>query len=602
MFETAPPSPPTLDAARISALWETLRRAPDREDGWLQVGNTLFQAGEQKEAIKLLQEGAKKLPGSAPIRYNLGYMLEQLSQWELAAACYAAACEMQPDFFEAWYRSGEVARIQRQHTLAVQAFQKAFALRPDYLLSLPWLLEQLTLCGDTRAVIQSCELFLDPDLLKSPWYLNLPAESQIFLQKWIPRVEGLQIFSFFCREELDTPTLMGAIRDFAKRHAAPHYAQNLPPRDLNPERRLRVGYLSNELSSDSFYQLYALLFQSQDNATFDFYAYNDSAASTGPVVEVLQGYFQNWRNSHHLTNQELWEQFAQDQLDILVDLSGLINPGRLSLLARKPAPLLVLGGANPPFTSGLEVADYLLSDPILSPPEIAQLYPEKVWMTSCFLHWTLPEIPYESGEAPCLDNGYVTFGCSNSINKLSGSTLLLWCEILKAVPRSRLYLKTPSLDDHLLRADLQSFFFRQGLGPDRIRLQGAEIDHPHLPFFYGQVDIALDPFPYNGGLTSFEALWMGVPVISLAGERRVGESVLSALALNHWSCKSPEDYFKTAVELALQPQEIQRWRSQLRQKVVASVVCDGPAYARELEGAYRQIWRDYCASERATAL
>lgn len=591
MFES--PSSP-YDSARIAALRETLRRSPDREDAWLQVGNTLFQAGEQKEAIRLLQEGAKKLQTSAPIRYNLGYMLEQLGQFELAEACYSIAIELQPDFFEAWYRRGEVARIRRHHTLAVQAFQKAFSLRPDYVLSLAWLLEQLTLCGDTRAVIQTCELFLADDLQQTPWFRNLPDVSQQFLQKWIPRVEGLQIFSFFCREELDTATLMGAIRDFAKRHAAPHYAQSLPKRDEDPERRLRVGYLSNEFCSDSFYQLYALLFLSQDQQGFDFIAYNDSPVNSGPVVEVLQDAFHSWRDTHALNNDELWDVFSQDNLDILVDLSGLINPGRLPLLAKKPAPVLVLGGANPPFTSGLEVADYLLSDPVLTPPEIAALYPEKIWHTSCFLHWTLPEIPYESGEAPCLDNGYVTFGSANSVNKLSLSTLELWSALLKAVPRSRLFLKTPSLDDPQLKQDLQQFFFRQGLGSDRIRLEGAEEDHPHLPYFYGQVDIALDPFPYNGGLTTFESLWMGVPVISLAGERRVGESVLTALGMQDWICANPKAYLQRAVELANNPTEIQRLRSQLRQKVVSSVVCDGPAYARELETAYRQMWRDFC--------
>jgi protein O-GlcNAc transferase len=584
---------PVPTAAQIEALRETLKRAPEREEGWIQVGNALFQAGENTEAIRLLQEAANQLPASAPIRYNLGYMLEQMGQFELASACYQEAIKLNPEFFEAWYRMGEVAGLQRQHSHAIQAFQRAFQLRPNYLLCLPKLLEQLTLSGDTSALIQTCEIFLAEDLLQSSWFLQLPSAAQDFVRKWQPRVEGLQIFAFFCREELDTPTIMRAINDFTKRHAEPLFTPPPIAKDLNPEKRLRIGYLSNEMCSDTFYQLSALLFEHQNQAQFDYFAYNDSA-NIGPSIEVLQAYFQTWREVQMLENDELYKLICADDLDILVDMSGLINPGRLAVTARKPAPILIMNGSNPPFTSGLKVADWLFSDPILTPPEIAALYPEKIWHSDCFLHWTLPEIPYDSGDAPYFENGYITFGSSNSINKYSESTLNLWCKLLKTIPKSRLFLKNPALDDQLLRKKLQNFFFNQGISSERVLLQGALIEQPHLPYFYGQVDIALDTFPYNGGLTTFEALWMGVPVISMADERRVGASVLSALGLSEWICQDADAYLKKAQALALDPDQIQNWRQQLRQRVVQSPLCDGPGFAQEREQAYRKIWQTYC--------
>ncbi|PIQ23806.1 hypothetical protein COW36_13245 [bacterium (Candidatus Blackallbacteria) CG17_big_fil_post_rev_8_21_14_2_50_48_46] len=583
---------------QLAILRETLQRAPEREENWINLGNLLFQMGEYQEAIQLLQEGARKHENSAPLKYNLGYMLEGLQQWPISILCYQAALELNPQFFEAWFRLGEVFRQTNRHTEAVQVFQRAFKLKPDYLPCLQRIVEQLTLCGDSLAVIQAAELFLKEDLETSAWYLGLNAETQKYLSTWIPRLEGLQIFSFFCREEIDTPALMGAIRDFSRRHAEKHYPENLPDRDLNPERKLRIGYLSNEFHSESFYQLHALLFQNQNREKFEYFAYADCPTAS-VTAETLREYFHSWQEVASLDDEALFKLLSEDQLDLLVDMSGLANPGRLPVLARKPVPLLLISGSNPPFTSGLKVADWLFSDPVLTPPDIAELYPEKIWPSDCFLHWTLPEIPYESGLPPVFERGYITFGSANSINKLSGRCLELWAQILKQVPQSRLCLKTFALDDPVLCQELQAWFLRQGLNPERLMLLGTLPEQPHLPMFYGQIDIALDPFPYNGGLTSFEALWMGVPVISLAGERRVGQSVLTALGFSEWVAQNPQAYLQKAVNLAQDPAQLKALRLSLRPQIEQSVLCDGVAFARERETAYREIWRKYClASEQ----
>lgn len=586
-----------LSPEHLAILRETLKRAPDKEENWIQLGNTLFQAGETVQAIQLLQEGARLHLQSAPLRYNIGYMLEQMQEWSLAQSCYQASLELKPDFFEAWFRLGEVCRQLRHHSQATQAFQQAFALRPEYLPCLPRLLEQLILSGDTRTVIQVCELFLQAKTQQPRWYQQLSAEAQGWFENWLLRAEGVQIISFFCRHELDTLTLLQAVLDFARRLEQDAGSCSLPERDWDPERRLKVGYLSNELHSESFYQLFALLFQHQDHQAFEYLAYADSPPGS-LTAEVLKDCFDQWHEVQSLSNDALWERFQADQLDILIDMSGLFNPARLPLLARKPAPLMALAGANPPFTSGLSAMDGLFSDPILTPPEIAAHYPEDIWPTACFLHWTLPEIPYEVGEPPCLEKGYMTFGCANTLNKLSEPTLALWARILRALPEARLCLKTPALDDPLLQRKYLGWFQSQGFHPERLILLGALPDQPHIPLFYGQIDIALDPFPYNGGLTSFEALWMGVPVITLGGERRVGASVLTALGLSQWIAPTAEAYFEIALALAQDPAGLKSWRQTLRAQVVQSQVCDGPGFAREREAVYREKWRQICLKQK----
>lgn len=586
-----------LTPQHIAALRETLKRAPEKEENWIQLGNILFQAGEVAEAIQVLQEGARLHMQSAPLRYNLGYMLEHIQNWALAQSCYQFSLALQPDFFEAWFRLGEVNRRLRHHTQAIQAFQQAFALRPTYLPCLPRLLEQLVLSGDTRAVIQTCEFFLQAETQHSEWYQQLSPEAQAWFKNWLLRAEAVQIISFFSRHELDTPTLNQAVLDFSRRFAEAAGPVSLPERNWDPDRRLKVGYLSNELHSESFYQLFALLFQHQDHQAFEYLAYADCPPGS-VTAEVLKDYFDHWYEVESLSNEELWVRFQADQLDILVDMSGLLNPVRLPLLARKPAPLMALAGANPPFTSGLSAMDGLFSDPILTPPEIAACYCESIWPTQCFLHWTLPEIPYEVGEPPCLEKGYITFGCANTLNKLSEPTLALWAQILHALPEARLCLKTPALDDPFLQKKYRAWFAAQNLQPERLILLGAMPEQPHVPLFYGQIDIALDPFPYNGGLTSFEALWMGVPVITLAGERRVGASILSALGLSQWIAPDPQAYLEKALALAHHPEELKHWRQTLRTQVVTSALCDGPRFAREREAVYRQQWRQLCLQQQ----
>jgi protein O-GlcNAc transferase len=591
--------PSVLSPRQIEILRETVRRAPQHEAHWLRLGNHLFQAGHPREAIAVLQEGARCHEQSAALRYNLGFILENLGETELALRCYTFVHQLQPSFFEAWFRAGYLLGLKRQHTQALMAFQRAFALRPDYLPVLAHILEQLVLIGDSDQVIRTCEYLISEAPLQSECWSTLDPAGQEWFRRFQLRAEAIQICYFFCRPEITTPMLIQAARDFSRKYFAGVQPQTPRSAPL-PDKRLRVAYLSNEFASLAFYHLYVGLFQHQDTVQFEYLAYADGQHE-GATVEVLRDFFGQWTHITHMDNQAFWQQLQADQPDILVDFSGLINPARLELLARKPAPVVVMFGTNPLFTSGLECVDWLFSDPLLTPPDLAVLYPEKVWFLDHFFSWVPPEIPYPTTDPPCLEKGYLTLGCANAPHKLTAPVLALWSQIFTALPTARLCLKNPTFDDVQVRAAYQAWWAEQGFAPERLILWGAECDHPHLPFFYSQIDIALDPFPYQGALTNLESFWMGVPVIALKGERRVAESMFTALGVAEFVTATPVDYLNQVVALAVDPQRLKALRSDLRARVLASKVCQGEAIAREREAAYREMWLAYCQEQQTSA-
>jgi predicted O-linked N-acetylglucosamine transferase (SPINDLY family) len=288
----------------------------------------------------------------------------------------------------------------------------------------------------------------------------------------------------------------------------------------------------------------------------------------------------------------------QDNIDILVDLSGHTGTNRLPVFARKPAPVQVtyLGYPN---TTGLSTIDYRLTDAWADPPGKTERWHTEtlIRLPHGFLCYRPPNATPAVAPPPVQANGHITFGSFNSLVKTTPAVVACWAHILQQVPDARLVIKNKSFRDPSVCARYQGLFAEHGIAPERLELVGW-IDNlnNHLELYH-RLDIALDPFPYNGTTTTCEALWMGVPVITLAGHThagRVGVSLLSRLDLTDLIAGDPDDYTQRAVRLAQDRATLARLRPRLRPRLQASSLCDGPAFARDVEAAYREMWRGWC--------
>jgi predicted O-linked N-acetylglucosamine transferase (SPINDLY family) len=320
------------------------------------------------------------------------------------------------------------------------------------------------------------------------------------------------------------------------------------------------------------------------------------------ITEGFQRVADKWVDAWRLTDDQLAEQIIADRIDILVDLSGFTGGHRLRVFARKPAPVQVTAWGHAS-GDGMPEIDYLFSDPVSIPAEVRHLFAEKIYDLPCIM--TIDALPASVNPAlqpPCLANGYVTFGVFNRLEKISEDSLRVWSRIFRALPSSRVTIKTGALNDAALRELIVARFAAHGVAPERVRCLGSTPRMEHLAS-YDDVDLCLDPFPQNGGVSTWEALQVGVPVLAKLGNgqaSRAAGAVISSIGLHEWVTDSEDGYADLAVKYASQPDYLAALRSELSAKVLASPSGNTRHYTMAAEAAYRAIWQEYCAKRAAS--
>jgi predicted O-linked N-acetylglucosamine transferase (SPINDLY family) len=393
----------------------------------------------------------------------------------------------------------------------------------------------------------------------------------------------------------DVQTIAQEQRRWNQQHAQPlHKFIVAHANDPNPDRRLRIGYVSPDLSDHIVGRNVLPLFKLHDRRQFEIFAYADLRRPDDVTAQFQQN-TQGWRNIQRMSDEQAAQQIRQDRIDILVDLSLHTAGNRLLIFARKPAPVQVTF-AGYPGSTGLTAIDYRLSDPYLDPPGMDEsIYSERtIRLPHSF--WSFD--PFESepvSELPALQNGYITFGCLNSFFKINDGQLLLWAKVLRQLDRSRLLLLAPRGSHRQRTKDRLS---REGIDPKRL---GFVRRLPHLEYLrlYHRLDLGLDSFPYNGHTTSLDSFWMGVPVVTLVGQTpvsRAGWCQLSNLGLPELAAQTPEEFVRIAVELASDLPRLKELRSTLRQRMEQSPLMDAPRYVGNIEAAFRQMWQTWCAT------
>ena len=383
-------------------------------------------------------------------------------------------------------------------------------------------------------------------------------------------------------------------------HAVPRAARETHSRhDRDPERRLRIGYVSPDFRSHSVSHFLGPLLAGHDRRQFEIFGY---AQVAHPDIETrrLRGLADAWRSTVGMTTQAVAARIRDDKIDILVDLAGHTANSRLLVFGERPAPVQAawLGYPN---TTGSAAMDYRLTDDIADPqgPGDALHSEELARLPNGFLCFAPAAEAPAVADPPLLANGQVTFGSFNNLSKVGAATVAAWAPILARVPGSRLLLKGRALANEQARLRLESLFAASNIDAARLEFH-AWIDSRsgHLGA-YDRIDIGLDPFPYNGTTTTCETLWMGVPVIALCGDRhagQVGASILARVGLAALSADTVDDYVAAAVSLAGDAARLVELRRVLRATMAASPLCDAASFTRDIEAAYRQMWRHWCQS------
>lgn len=574
------------------------------------LGNVLLNLGKVDEARTCYLRSLDLRPEDAKTLNNLGTVLKRQGRTEEAERAYRVSLRIAPDYAEAWANLGNLLQDRNQVEAAVDCQRHALSLKPDYVIALNNLGTALRRLGRYGEAILALRRALD----LAPRYGEAASNLAECLKE---QGEAAEALGYYRRAVAAAPTesrvhtnLLLALngvpglsreevfaehRRWAERHADP-LTPAMPafanPRD--PDRRLRIGYLSPDFRRHSCAYFIEPILEHHDRKAVEVTCY----ASLPPdgadkVTERLHDWSDRWRDVARMADEAVARLVREDGIDILVDLAGHTMGSRLRVLAHRPAPVQAsyLGYPNSP---GMKGVDARLVDAWTDPPGLTDAYAteELIRLPGGFLCYRPPVDGPEARREP----GPLTFGSFNNLAKVTPGVIALWAEVLNAVPGSRLFLKAKALADEDTRRKVTTKFAAQGIAPDRLDLMGWILDGSPLAA-YGRIDIGLDPFPYNGTTTTCEALWMGVPVVTLAGDRhagRVGISLLRRVGLSDLAAETPADYVAKAVALAADADRRNALRRDLRAMMAG--LTDGAAFTRNLEAAYRDLWRKWCSS------
>jgi predicted O-linked N-acetylglucosamine transferase (SPINDLY family) len=529
-------------AEAAAVFEEALRLKPDHADVHYNLGNTRLDQGKPTEAALCYQQALRLQPDHADALANLGLAWRDLGQLDEAALCLERALRLKPAFAVAHNNLGNVLKDKGELDRALACYRRALDLKPDYVEAHSNLLHALHFC---------------------PGY--------------------------------DSAASGAEHRRWHERHAAPlPRPAGYVERDHSLERRLRIGYASPDFRDHVVGRNVLPLMREHDRNQSEITLYANLRRADA-LTKQFQKYTDNWRDVTGWPDERVADKIAQDGIDILVDLALHLAGNRLLVFARKPAPVQVTF-AGYPGSTGVRAIDYRLTDPYLDPPGMFDaLYAEESYRLISF--WCYDPLTTEPAvnELPALKNGYVTFGCLNNFCKVNDPTLKLWAKVLRECQRSRLILLAAEGTHRQRTLDVLA---HEQVSADRVTFVSPR-PRPAYLRLYHQIDVGLDTLPYNGHTTSLDSFWMGVPVVTMTGRTvvgRAGVSQLSNLGLRELIAANAEEFVSIVTALAGDLPRLRALRTGLRQRMQDSPLMDAARFTRDIEAAYRDMWRRWCST------
>jgi len=569
----------------------------------LSLAQVFFERKNFHQAREHLQIALTLKPQSVLANSNLGYIHYLLGNYIQAERFCRKAMSLQPDFVDAHCNLGIIFLAQGKSLQAREIFLKAIKIAPDA--PLAWSNLAITFMNEGQLTdsIQASRraLYLEPNMVEAYCNLGMALQESMQLQEAIQCYEkALRIEPHHSVAQSNRLMCMQYIPHLGSkilRETAATFSLDLPPvrvssRLTKRNQKLRIGYVSGDFRSHPVGWFLLALFSFHDKAKVDIYCY-ETANRQDAVTSSLRTKADHWCSIHNLTDSQAVEKIIADEIDVLVDLAGHTAGNRLGVFALKPAAVQVswLGYFA---STGLDNMDYVFIDAAQAPLGNEVFFHEKLYrLHACQFCFTPPEYSPPVSKAPHLRNNYLTFGSFNNTAKLNHEVLALWSRLLQQIPDSRLILKWKSFRDQHLSNQIRQYFKDAGIPEDRIELRGAS-DHKTMLSEYGDIDLALDPFPFSGALTTCEALWMGVPVVTLAQFRPVSRqsaAILLNIGLTDLITYTPDEYVKKVIELAMNKQKLTQLRFSLRDKMSASAQSSGILLARQLEKAFKTVHR-----------
>lgn len=578
------------------------------------LGMVRLQQGDSTTAIEYLKKAIALECRIARYHYNLGVVIMQTGNIDAAYQSYKQATTLQPDYLLAWFNKAVIRHNQGQYEEAVTLYNTVLNLNPNhtgalnnlggiyymrgqYEETLRYYQAVVTLTPQSAGALSNLAAVLK-DLNQLDKAISLLKQA-VALPSCPADIHSNLLFNLHYDKSQDSTSLYSAHLEWAKRHETPLLAKQQPHKNSRePERRLHIGYVSGDFRSHpvGFFLFGALA--CHNASLYKIHCYSTTEAPDSATAQ-LQQFADIWHDIRGMDDAKVAQLIHNDQIDILVDLSGHTAGNRLTVFARKPAPIQVswLGYFN---TTGMKSIDYFITDPLHTPTQAEQWFTEEIIrLPEGYMSYTPASHAPAVSPAPCLKNGYVTFGCFNNTSKINAEVIALWAGILTRTPNARLVLKAKALGDSRMQESYWQAFASHGIARERIDLRGWSY-HSDMLQEYQDIDIALDPFPFSGGLTSCDTLWMGVPIITLAGEwivSRQTASYLAQLGLHELITGNKASYIDLATSLAHNRDRLLTLRQGLRERMAASPLCNARRFAAHVEAAYRDMWRKWCEED-----
>ncbi|WP_374350802.1 tetratricopeptide repeat protein [Chitinimonas sp.] len=585
---------------------------PDYADAYCNMGATLMELGQVNEGLAAARKAVALEPDAAIFRFNLGFALGKLRRLDESIECYRAAIKLDPSNSSFYNNLGEALSNKGEWALAEQEIRSAISLNSRNADAYNNLGNTLHLLGRSD---EACEAFetalgLDPKMpgvqanLASMFLQlgrlgeaiagmranrdNHPAELPAYSNLFYAMVFDPTVNTEAWRAE--QALLWKNIEQALQKHRKPH---RNPP---DPERKLRIAYISPDFRNHAVARFAEPFLERHDKQQFEIFCYYNST-DHDQYTRRIRSMSDGWVETSGLNDIQLAECIRIQKIDILIDLAGHTANHRLQAMAMKPCPIQATFIGYPGST-WLKAIDYRITDQLADPPGSEAYYSETLLRLtqSLWCYRPNPDAP-EVNASPIEHNGYLTLGSMNNVNKIEDSSLTLWAKLLHALPDARLVMAT--IPEGRPRQVILDAFATKGIGAQRIRFFG-KLSTPDFLKVFHEIDIALDPLTVNGATTTCEALWMGVPTLSLVGNRflsRAGLSILDSAGLREFACDSDTAAIALVERYARNPAALADLRQTLRQRLAQSALMDEVGYTRKLEALYREIWRSWCAAQ-----